>query len=252
MKQLFIDNCLSKDVVPILYGHEKCAPAHSFGPFSRNFYLIHFCLNGCGKLFDKFGEHNISAGQMFIIRPKEITTYVADNLQPWEYCWIAFDGNIANVFNTNQSVYPFQKEISQELLTLVQNQETVPSVFISLIYKLIYKTFALKSTPVDLTDKIIQYIDFNYAQSDLSVEKLSSIFGYEQSYLFKIFKKRVGLGIKQYIIKCRMEQAKVLLENGNSVLDTAFAVGYKDQFCFSKAFKKFFNLAPIQVKNNFI
>ena len=32
------------------FGKEQCAPAHSFGPTSRNHYLFHYVLSGTGKL----------------------------------------------------------------------------------------------------------------------------------------------------------------------------------------------------------
>ena len=248
-KSLFIDKGTSSDLVPIFFGGEKCDKGHSFGPHVRNYFIIHFCLNGYGTLKDKFGAHEISAGQMFIIRPGEITTYTADADNPWEYTWIAFEGKIAHVFNTNRSVYPFPKEIGQKLLVLTQKKESAPSIFISLLYQLIYSIFAEKKSDNDIISKVIQYIDFNFT-TELTVKKLSLQFGFEQSYLYRIFKKKTGVSIKEYIIKTRMEQAKILLESGYTVGNTAFAVGYKDQFNFSKAYKKRFGIAPIAQKNN--
>jgi AraC-like DNA-binding protein len=46
-----------------------------------------------------------------------------------------------------------------------------------------------------------------------------------------------------------MKSAKNLLEKGYSVSSTAFMVGYKDEFNFSKAFKKHFLVAPSSIKN---
>ena len=110
-KEFFIDKSESQDLSPIFFGAETCAKNHSFGPHTRNYYIIHFCLCGRGKLQDRFGEHHISAGQLFIIRPNEITTYTADAVTPWEYIWIAFEGKIANTFKTDRSVYLYPKEI---------------------------------------------------------------------------------------------------------------------------------------------
>ncbi len=243
-KELFINKYDSVDLVPIFYGGEKCKKGHSFGPHTRNYYIIHFCLNGCGTLKDKFGEHKISAGELFIIRPDEITTYTADMVTPWEYTWIAFNGKIAHTFDTDRSVYPFPKEIGQTILTLINKEETDSSIFISLLYRLIYSIFAQKKDNVDVIDKVIQYVDFNF-MTELTIKQLSLKFGFEQSYLYRIFKKKTGISIKEYIIKTRMEQAKILLESGYTVGNTAFAVGYKDQFNFSKAYKKYFGINPI-------
>ena len=245
-KHCFINKGISSDLIPIFFGGEKCKRGHSFGPHVRNYYIIHFCLSGCGTLIDKFGEHQINAGELFIIRPSEITTYTADAINPWEYIWIAFEGKIAHLFDTDRSIYSFPKEISQTLLTLVQKEETDSSIFISLLYRLIYSIFTQKNN-ADVIDKVIQYIDFNF-MTDLTIKRLSLMFCFEQSYLYRLFKKKTQLSIKEYIIKTRMEQAKILLKNGYTVGNTAFAVGYKDQFNFSKAYKKYFGVNPISHK----
>lgn len=247
-KELFIDKSESQDLSPIFFGAQTCDKSHSFGPHTRNYYIIHFCLCGCGKLQDKFGEHHISKGQLFIIRPNEITTYTADAVTPWEYVWIAFEGKIANTFKTDRSVYLYPKEIEQTLLDLVKKEESSPNIFISILYHLIYSIFSNKSDNSDVISKVIQYINFNY-MTEITVKELSLKFGFEQSYLYRLFKKRTKTSIKEYIIKIRMEQAKALLSLGYTVSNTAFAVGYNDPFNFSKSYKKYFGIAPIAHKN---
>lgn len=79
------------------FGWEKCAPAHSFGPATRNHYLFHYVLSGTGTLMadDSKGvtqTYSIKSMQGFMIFPNQITTYVADHDLPWEYVWIEFDG----------------------------------------------------------------------------------------------------------------------------------------------------------------
>ena len=78
-------------------GHEKCEPGHSFGPASRNHWLFHFVLSGCGTLMYTDAEggahhHLIKTGEGFLLTPEHVTTYVADERIPWEYVWIEFDG----------------------------------------------------------------------------------------------------------------------------------------------------------------
>ena len=46
-----------------------------------------------------------------------------------------------------------------------------------------------------------------------------------------------------------MEQARILLKKGYGVGETATAVGYKDPFNFSKAYKGYFGTAPKQEKS---
>lgn len=243
MLQNMIDDICTKDIIPIFSGHEVCEKNHKYGPHIRDYYLLHFCLNGKGVLIDKFGNHTIQQGELFIIRPRETTTYLADGNTPWEYSWVAFGGELADLFNTDRSVYPFPIEIGLSLREFSIDRETNPAIFLSLIYKLIYYLFNEKKENSSIPEKIRQYIDFNY-MDNISVLTISNYFGYERSYLYRIFKNHLGVGIKEYIIKTRMEHAQILLKQGDSVNKTSLAVGYKDQTNFSKAYKKHFGESP--------
>ncbi len=246
-KEILIEKTGNTDILPIFAGHEKCAPSYAYGPHTREYYIIHFCLKGSGVLFDKFGKHTVRAGELFVIRPDEITTYQADASTPWEYSWIAFYGNAANVFNGNASVYPSPENVGMEIKEFVHLGETSPAIFTSIIYKLIYHLFSEKSPKQGFAEKVKQYIIFNY-MNDITVESISNFFGFERSYLYRIFKKETSLSVKDFITKVRMNQAKKLLSKGYSVRNTAYAVGYKDQFNFSKAFKKYCETSPQQQK----
>ena len=243
MLQNMIDDICTRDIIPIFSGHEVCERNHKYGPHIRDYYLLHFCLNGTGVLIDKFGNHTIRQGELFIIRPGETTTYLADGNTPWEYSWVAFGGELADLFNTDRSVYPFPIEIGLSLREFSIDRETNPAIFLSLIYKLIYYLFNEKKDNSSIPEKIRQYIDFNY-MDNISVLTISNYFGYERSYLYRIFKNHLGVGIKEYIIKTRMEHAQILLKQGYSVNKTSLAVGYKDQTNFSKAYKKHFGESP--------
>ena len=82
----------------------------------------------------------------------------------------------------------------------------------------------------------------------ITVSSLAESFGFDRSYLYRIFKKRYGIGIKEYIIKVRLEKGKELLKEGFSVKESAHLVGYDDEFNFSKVFKKEYGVAPSRVR----
>ena len=83
------------DIVPLFIGYEDCLPSHSFGPFARNSYLVHYVLSGKGKFFARGRSYDLKSGEYFIITPNEITTYTADKDTPWRYVWVAFNGTYA-------------------------------------------------------------------------------------------------------------------------------------------------------------
>ena len=79
------------------YGWEQCAPLHSFGPFVRNHFLIHYVISGQGFLDSTAPDgvthrYDLEADQAFLICPGQVNTYCADKDRPWKYVWLEFDG----------------------------------------------------------------------------------------------------------------------------------------------------------------
>ena len=138
-KELVIDKTAgATDIIPLHAGQEHCAPSHRFGPFARNEYLIHYCLSGEGVLEDKYGTHRIKAGELFVIRPGEITVYQAHAERPWHYVWIGFCGKRAAVFSTERSVYACPDSVFRRLCTLIESKESAADIYTATIHEIIY------------------------------------------------------------------------------------------------------------------
>ncbi len=95
-------------------------------------------------------------------------------------------------------------------------------------------------------ERIVSYIKGHYAEEDISIERLESLFGVSRSALFKGVKEITGLGTIDFIISLRIEHAKTLLmdRRGYSVKEICAAVGYGDQHYFSRLFKKSTGYSP--------
>jgi AraC-like DNA-binding protein len=59
-----------------------------------------------------------------------------------------------------------------------------------------------------------------------------------------LFKKHLGVTPSDVINRERCNKAYLLLQQGNSVKQAAFACGYNDPFYFSRKFKQIFNIPP--------
>ena len=237
----------NQSIIPIFSGHEVCAKGYVFGPHIRDYYLIHCCIKGKGTITDKHGTFSVSAGELFIIRPGEVTTYRADGSDPWEYTWLSFKGEGASVFDTDKTVYPCPKELITKLCNYALSGETAPEIYVSIIYELIYHLFASSHPEQNKISSLKRYIEHSYMES-IDIATLAKRYGYERSYLYRLFKRRYGVGIKEYINKIKMENAKAFLEKGLFVNTVSTMVGYKDEFNFSKAFKKYYGVSPSQIR----
>lgn len=94
------------------------------------------------------------------------------------------------------------------------------------------------------------YIDRNY-EADLSVRFLSELFCVDATYLGRVFRQKMGMGINEYITGRRVDRARSLLKNSDlTVAQVAQMCGYQDAFYFNKVFKKSTGLSPSRYKVN--
>ena len=77
-------------LAPLNFGWEACAPGHQFGPAVRHYHLLHYVLEGEGTFLKGGATYRVDAGDLFVIRPEEVTTYRASTARPWQYVWLGF------------------------------------------------------------------------------------------------------------------------------------------------------------------
>ena len=84
-------------------GRQNCAPGDSVGPAVREHYLLHFCLSGRGVYQAQGRSYAIGPGEGFLILPDEVTSYQADQSEPWTHIWVGFHGSRAAIFTLASS-----------------------------------------------------------------------------------------------------------------------------------------------------
>lgn len=99
----------------------------------------------------------------------------------------------------------------------------------------------------NIMKKILNYIQKNYSK-ELKLELLAEIFCYNSSYLGKMFKNFTGENFNSYLDKVRIENAKVLLQDGLKVYEVSEKVGYKSIDYFYSKFKKQVGVSPKEYK----
>ena len=246
----YVINVKNSRITPLFAGHEACAPSHSFGPYVRDCYLIHFCIGGKGVIENESGTHRVNAGNFFVIRPSEVTTYTADTTNPWEYLWIAFRTDGEELFTDGRTVYDTPSGIDDRLSSLTQRDQLSHEGCLGIIYDLLYQISENddKDSGDERIRRIRRYVKYNY-MLPISVTSLAHDFGFERSYLYRMFKNKYGIGLKEYITSVRLEKAEQFLKDGYNVKESSAMVGYEDEFNFSKAFKAKYGVSPSHVSS---
>ena len=92
--------------------------------------------------------------------------------------------------------------------------------------------------------QIINYISA-YLDRDLSLKELGDVVQMSPCYFSRLFKKTTGITPRQYIIRHRIEKAKILLQQGKiSIAEVAKEVGFVDQSHLHRHFKRLIGITP--------
>lgn len=94
-----------------------------------------------------------------------------------------------------------------------------------------------------IISKIKKYIDENI-ENKISLLDISIYLGLSESRLSHIYKEKVGISIKQYIIKKRLSISKDMLKIGTPISEIVIKCGFQDYSSFSKTFKKEYGISP--------
>lgn len=91
---------------------------------------------------------------------------------------------------------------------------------------------------------ILRYIDREYMNIK-SVDDIAKRFSYSEYYISHLFRQKVGISIKQYVILKKMERAAELLKKTDiSITDISESMNYYSPHTFSRAFKKIYSVTP--------
>jgi YesN/AraC family two-component response regulator len=105
-----------------------------------------------------------------------------------------------------------------------------------------------QNNPSDMrVERCKEYILTNYYKN-INMKALAEMAGLNEVYFGALFKKHTGQSVKQYINSIRVNKAKDLLADGNSVADTSHMCGFDNMFYFSNVFKKITGKSPINYK----
>ena len=85
--------------------------------------------------------------------------------------------------------------------------------------------------------------------ADLSLKSISAQLSVSPAYFSGLFKKECGCTLTDYVNKLRLEQAVLLLRNGeNQIQSIAYKCGFQDPNYFIRLFKKHTGMTPGQYR----
>ena len=169
----------------------------------------------------------------------------------------SFSGKPINVGNDGKILHLIE-QICEEYRAKEDNYIYAMKMYLSLMLLLLERKDRLlqkgKSliSGVDFTDiyidKVVQYVSENYKQN-IFIDDIANYIGLSKGYLQRLFKKRAGLTLVDYIIRYRIQEScKLLLETNYSIYEIAGQVGFFDLKHFYNKFKELLNQTPKQYR----
>lgn len=118
------------------------------------------------------------------------------------------------------------------------------------IEKVEYSTLDVNDISTEVYDKIVNYINNKFAESELTIRQASKDIGVSQRKISSLLKENNRGTFKAYLNNIRLNEAKrLILTSDKKVSEISFMVGYNYQSHFNTLFSKKFNKTPSQMRN---
>lgn len=245
-------------------GIQRCGSGHAWGPALRDHYLIHCITKGKGTFVSNEKTYSLTAGDGFLVVPDKIVSYQADEQDPWEYCWVGFNGSDAKRwilqtgiteehpvfhFGENKNIPVALQEICNTSAALPGDEARMQArllLFLAELMDYFGNATAVRTDGYEYVQKAVHFIECNYSR-DIGIAAVASSVGISRSHLYRLFMENISISPNEYITRYRISKAVTLLETGNfSVGEVAYSTGFSDQLYFSRVFKKYQGVPPSQ------
>ena len=227
-------------------------------PFLRPIYYVNLVTSGSGTMKIYNHTYQLTRGTLFFLFPAVPCSIEADG--DFKYLYISFMGSYARTLLEELNVSlssPVFSEFGHMIdfwMSSITHVNSKNANILSegvLLCTLSYLTNNVfeeqKNRPEHRFDMLLDYVNTNYRDPDLSLKKIAGIFYYTEKYISHLFKKKMNIGFNQYLNDLRIQYAYELFATGvQSVSEIAVLCGYSDPLYFSKVFKKSAGLSPTE------
>mgnify|MGYP005779286397 CR=1 FL=1 len=246
----------------INWGDDRWYPGRYMNSRIVKTYVFHFIYDGKGTV----NGLPVQKGDCFLIRPNQEHTFLGDETDPMKFYWIVTTGHGIQSLLTETSTFLFpeaeirpvsflEKEneiirlLRQGLYTSGDNQQV--SLLLRGLFLQILSLLASHDNRTSLKNysetikQALLYIEEKYT-TGLTVEEVAAHLNISRNHLFRLFVQAVGISPKEYITRCRVNAAAVLLDTyaDLSTQEIASMVGYSSYPPFIQAFRDTFAYTP--------
>ncbi len=227
-------------------------------PFIHPNFYAHLVFKGDATLKAEGKEYILTPGTLFFTFPNQTFEIEKDN--NFTYLYISFNGTGAHELlenlniNKDNCIFPDFIHLLDFWMSSVRritasNANTLTESI--LLYSLSYINGKGEYSFQDKGrfESIIEYINNNFTDPNMSIGKVSDVFFYRKKYLSSLFMKKTSVKFTDYLNNLRIQHAiKFMKEKSIPVSEIALKCGFSDPFYFSKVFKRITGKTPTEFK----
>lgn len=237
--------------------HEYTLPTYYVERYFTDAYMINFTLSGEGRFIYEGVSYTLTPGTL-LFAYLGVHNILFPLTQDYEFCCFHLNGaQIKNIYRhvTENGKTPTLKYSSEQILSTFDDLKSLlllPVDFFEISKKLgclltdiLKQSVNSTKTMSRLTHEVYKLVLNNNTSVDEIAEKLN----FSPVYLERIFKKEMGVSIRDVIVKHKLEQAEnLLLTTSLSINDIAKRLGYSDTVGLIHLFRKHLDCTPLEFR----
>lgn len=233
-------------------------------PHTHHCSELFYVIGGVGQFFIEGETHPVSCNDLVIVNPNVEHTEISLNANPLEYIVLGVEGLelsvndkredrycIVNFRNMRENIFFYLHNMLREIETKSPGYETICQdlMEVLVIYLTRQTNFSttmapIRKSPSKLCASVRRHIDEHFKEN-INLDMLAKLTHVSKYYMVHAFSEEYGISPINYMISCRIEEAKQLLKNDDYALSMiSQMLGFSSPSYFSQSFKKLTGMSP--------
>lgn len=233
-----------------------------------------YVISGKAKILSDDNIHCVSGGEIHFIKKGVKHKIVADNDEKFRYVCIGIDidsecneiqtftkkdlpnyffgkdnGNIRYLTEMLLNEFYLKDEDSDIMINslLIQIFISLSRIYDGDVGTVKKKEFSCNSSKLTLYE-ILRFIDREYINLK-GIKQISEHIKYNEDYISHLFKKKMGITLKEYLLRKKISAAMELLDTSNlKIEEIADYLNFNSAHTFYQAFKRIAKVSPTEYK----
>jgi AraC-like DNA-binding protein len=243
-------------------GISYCDESYRISRKSSEIYVFEYILEGEGTVICDGKVFTAVKGDVYILKRKSSHEYYSHKDKPWTKIWFNAKGTLIemlfSLYNLNHLMLLKDVPLSPFFFRILETAKSTDNnrdferasalIFFDMI--LCLKELHFTDTAVKSEEALLlkTYLD-KHNKEQVSIDELSKLIYRSTSQTIRIFRQAFGITPYKYLMKQKMELAKLLLLNTNmTIKEISLDLNFHDEHYFSNYFKDNYGLSPLNYR----